>query len=91
MLGKYPRHKLANDGTRFSTGQNIMTPKLGKAEAIARFTQWEFNGLVEGLDQFVEDLIVERDTSDVNRLNFLLRPNVINQLRVMGTQIKFLL
>jgi len=91
MLGKYPKHKLANDGTRFSTGQKIMTPGLGKAEAIFKFEQWELDGLVEGVDQFKESLIVERNSSDVNRLDFLMQPDVINQLRVMGTQIKFLL
>jgi len=91
MLGKYPRHKLANDGTRFSEGQPIMTPGLGKAEAIAKFRQWEFAGLVEGADQFKEQLIVERNQSDPNRLDFLLPPDLINQLRVIGTQFKFLL
>tara|TARA_Y100000310_G_scaffold243676_1_gene248267 strand:- start:34330 stop:35802 length:1473 start_codon:yes stop_codon:yes gene_type:complete len=91
MLGKYPRHKLANDGTRFSEGQPVMTPGLGKAEAIQRFRLWEFNGLVEGVDQFKEQLIVERNQADPNRLDFLLPPDLINQLRVMGVQFKFLL
>lgn len=91
MLRKYPRHKLANDGTRFASGQKIMTPNLGKAEAITKFEDWEENGLVEGLEQFKEDLIVERNNSDVNRLDFLLAPDLVNQLRVMGTKIGFLL
>lgn len=91
MLGKYPRHKLANDGTAFSEGQAVMTPGLGKSEAIKKFRQWELDGLVEGADQYKEDLIVERNSSDPNRLDFLLPPDLINQLRVIGTQIQFLL
>lgn len=91
MLGKYPRHKLASDGARFGAGQKVMTPKLGKAEAIAKFRQWEELGLVEGADQFKRDLIVERNSGDVNRLDFLLSPDLVNQLRVLGTQIGFLL
>lgn len=91
MLVKYPRHKLANDGTRFGPGQAIITPKIGKAEAIARFEQWEELGLVEGFAQFKRDLIVERNVQDVNRLDFLLPPDLINQLRVTGVQIGFLL
>lgn len=91
MLLKYPRHKLANDGTRFGAGQAIITPKLGKAEAIAKFRQWEEDGLVEGADQFKRDLIVERNSSDTNRLDFLLPPDLVNQLMVTGTQIGFLL
>lgn len=91
MLRKYPRHKLASDGNRFGAGQPIMTPKLGKAEAINKFEDWQEMGLVEGLDQFKEQLIVERNIQDVNRLDFMLPPDLMNQLRVMGTQFKFLL
>jgi phage tail sheath gpL-like len=91
FLLKYPRHKLANDGTRFGAGQAVITPKIGKAEAIAKFRQWEEQGLVEGIDQFKADLIVERNISDVNRLDFMLPPDLINQLRVTGVKIGFLL
>lgn len=90
-LTKYPRHKLANDGTRFGPGQAIMTPKIAKAEAIAKFRQWEDLGLVEGIDQFKRDLIVERNASDPTRLDFMLPPDLVNQLRVVGVQIGFLL
>jgi phage tail sheath gpL-like len=90
MLTKYSRHKLANDGTRFGPGQQIITPLLGKSEAIALFAEWEEAGLVEGLDQFKRDLIVERNASDPNRLDFLLPPDLINQLRVVGATVQFL-
>ena len=68
-----------------------MTPKVAKAEAIARFRLWEELGLVEDIDQFKEELIVERNAQDVNRLDFLLPPNLINQLRVVGVKIGFIL
>jgi len=91
MATKYSRHKLANDGTRFGPGQLVITPLIGKAEAVALFAEWEEAGLVEGLDQFKRDLIVERNSVDVNRLDFLLPPDLINQLRVVGAVIQFLL
>jgi len=91
FLRKYPRHKLANDGTRFGAGQAIMTPKTAKAEAINIFRAWELLGLVENVDQFKNDLIVERNAQDVNRLDIMLPPDIINQLRVIGTKIGFLL
>lgn len=91
ILSKYPRHKLANDGVRVGPGQAIITPKVGKAEAIVKFRQWEELGLVEGIDQFKTDLIVERNATDPNRLDFLLSPDLINQFRVSGVQIAFLL
>jgi phage tail sheath gpL-like len=89
MQLKYPRHKLANDGTRFGSGQAVITPKLGKAEAVTWFRELEELGLCEGFDQFKRDLVVERDASDPNRLNFLLPPDLINQLIVTAAQIQF--
>lgn len=88
---KYPRHKLADDGTRFGPGQAIVTPKILRTEAVARFRLWEENGLVEGGDQFKRDLIIQRSNTDVNRADHLLSPDLINQLRVNGVQIGFLL
>ncbi len=90
MQTRYPRHKLANDGTKFGSGQAVMTPKLGKAEAITWFREMEELALVEGFDQFKRDLVVERD-ADPNRLNFLLPPDLINQLIVTAAKIQFLL
>lgn len=91
MLSKYPRHKLGSDGTNFAPGQKIMTPKLGRAEAVSIFNGWVELGLVENLSQFKRDLIVERNAQDVNRLDFLLPPDLINQFRVGAAQIQFLL
>lgn len=89
MQSKYPRHKLADDGTRFGAGQAIITPKLGKAEAVGWFKEMEALGLVENLDQFKQDIIVERNVSDQNRLDFLLPPDLINALIVTAAQIAF--
>ena len=91
IMRKYPRHKLADDGTRFGLGQKVMTPKLGRAEAIARFRIWEELGLVEGAEQFERDLIVERNIADPKRMDWYLPPDLVNQFRVGGVQIAFLL
>jgi phage tail sheath gpL-like len=89
ILTKYPRHKLADDGTRIGPGQAVITPKVGKAEAISWFRDKEEQGLVENFDQFKRDLVVERNESDPNRLDFLLPPDLINQLIVTAAQIQF--
>ena len=47
ITSKYPRHKLADDGTRFGAGQAIVTPKIIKAELIAQYRFDEFLGRVE--------------------------------------------
>ena len=91
MARKYPRHKLGDDGKRYREGQPIMTPSLGRAEALVKFREWEELALVEAPEQFKRGLIVERNPHDRNRLDWLIRPDLINQLRIMGTQITFLL
>ena len=85
---KYPRHKLANDGTQFAEGQAVITPKIAKSELIALFQDWELAGLVENREQFKADLIVERD-ADPNRLNALIPPDCVNQFRVFAAQIQY--
>lgn len=91
ILSRYPRHKLADDGTRFGSGQAVITPKIAKAECVLWFREMESLGLVEGFDQFKTDLVVERNISDPNRLDFLLPPDLINQLVVSAVKIQFLL
>lgn len=86
---KFPRHKLANDGTNFGAGQAIVTPKIIRAELIALFRQWEEAGLAEDIDQFKTDLIVERNGTDPNRVDALIPPNIVNQLRVFAAAIQF--
>jgi phage tail sheath gpL-like len=91
IQNRFPRHKLANDDAleRISSGQAIMTPKLGRAAAIDWFKRNAAIGLVEGLDQFKRDLVCERSTVDPNRLEWLLPPDLINFLAVSAAQIQF--
>ena len=89
ITSKYPRHKLANDGTRFGPGQAIVTPGIIAGELVAQYRQDEFNGLVEDVRSFKENLLVERDPNDPNRLNVLYPPDLINQLRVFAVLAQF--
>lgn len=86
---KYPRHKLAKDGTRYGQGQAIITPKIARAECVAWFAMMEDKSLVEGMDQFKKDLITERNTDDECRLDIYLPPDLVNQLRILAIQIGF--
>lgn len=91
FTSKYPRHKLARDGIRVGPGQAIITPKVAKAEAISLFRDWEEAGLVEDVDQFKNDLVCVISPTDPDRLEMVLPPNLVNQFRVLGVQIQFLL
>nr|WP_311528704.1 phage tail sheath subtilisin-like domain-containing protein [uncultured Ralstonia sp.] len=89
ITSKYPRHKLADDGTRFAAGQAIVTPSVIKGELCAAYGQMEYLGIVENLDTFKHYLIVERDTTDPNRVNVLFPPDYVNQLRVFAVLNQF--
>jgi len=91
IKGRYPRHKLASDSATLPAGQAIMTPQLGKGEALLWFRDLEKLGLFEGasFEQFKRDLVVERNVSDPNRLDFLLSPDLVNQLIGCAAQIRF--
>lgn len=81
---KYPRHKLANDGTRFGAGQAIVTPSVIRGELLAEYADMEQVGLVENAVLFAKYLIVERDAGNPNRINVLLPPDLVNQLRIFA-------
>lgn len=81
---KYPRHKLANDGTRFGAGQAIVTPSVIRGELLAEYSDMEQLGLVENATLFNKYLIVERDSGNPNRINVLLPPDLVNQLRIFA-------
>ena len=87
----YPRHKLADDGPGITNGQFIMTPKMAKGAVGARGLLWAQNGLIEDYDQFLADLAVSRDLNDPDRLNALIRPNVINNFRTFAVENQFIL
>lgn len=86
---KFPRFKLANDGTNYAPGQAIVTPSIIRGELIALFRDWEEAGLVENFDQFKADLLVQRSTTDANRVDVLLPPDLINQFRTFAAKLEF--
>lgn len=86
---KYPRHKLAADGTRYGPGQAIVTPSVIRGELIAQYSKLEEKGIVENADLFAEHLIVERDVDDPSRLNVLLPPDLVNGLRIFAVLAQF--
>ena len=69
ILPKFPRHKLASDGTRFGPGQAIVTPSVIRGELLALYRELEEAGIVENFDQYKADLIVERNKDDRNRVD----------------------
>ena len=89
MAQKFPRHKLADDSYPVEPGQAIATPSVIKAEAIALAGDWLKAGLIENLDDFKAGLVSERNAVDVNRVDQLLQPDIINNLMIIACKIQF--
>ena len=89
ITSKFPRYKLAPDGTRFGPGQAIVTPSIIKGELIAEARQDEFDGLVADVAIFKNNLIVEIDSTNPNRVNVLYPPRLIGQLRIFAVLAQF--
>lgn len=88
---KYPRHKLADDGNIFGEGVAVVTPSVIKSEILAWFKAQMSLANVENFDQFKEELVVERNESDPDRVDALIPTDLINGFRVFAGQMQFLL
>jgi phage tail sheath gpL-like len=86
-----PRFKLADDTFPIQPGSKVATPKTVKSETIALFTLLRDRGLIENLDDFIENLVVERNLTDVNRVDVLLPADLINQFRLLAGNVQFIL
>jgi phage tail sheath gpL-like len=89
LLQKFPRHKLANDGTPFGAGQAVATPSIIRGELVAAYSELQYLGMVENIDAFKAHLIVERNATDPNRVDILFPPDLVNQLRVLALLVEF--
>jgi len=86
-----PRFKLADNDFPVQAGSKVATPSIVKGECIALFTQLRDIGLIENLDDFITNLVVERNATDRNRVDVLLPPDLINQFRILAGLVQFIL
>ncbi len=85
------RYKLADDTFPVQAGSYVVTPKTIRQTIISLFTSLYDKGLIENLDEFKENLVVERNATDRNRVDVLMPPDFINQFRVLAGLVQFIL
>lgn len=87
---RFPRHKLAADGgTPPAPGSALVTPTVYKAEAVAFYRELVEAGLCEDEAGFAANSTFEINSGDPNRIDVVLAPNFVNQLRVSATLVQF--
>ncbi|WP_303763511.1 phage tail sheath subtilisin-like domain-containing protein [Sphingobium yanoikuyae] len=80
MAAKFPRAKLTEE-----------TIASVQAETIALAREWEEAGLMEDVDSFISNLVIERDATNRRQLNTLMTPDTVNGLLQLATRIEFIL
>jgi phage tail sheath gpL-like len=88
LSSKFYQFKLADDGS--VPRPKVVTPSVIRAELIALFLEWFDAGWVENIDQYMDELVVERNGSDVNRVDAIIPPDLINSFYVFAGQVQFI-
>lgn len=89
VSSKFPRMKLADNGTPIGAGSSIVTPNIVRAEMIAAYADLEDLGLAQDADVFAANLVVQRNALNPNRLDILFPTILIDQLRVFALLAQF--
>lgn len=89
FLERYPDFKLGDDGNPFSAGQKVITPSISKAEIVSVYADMVGAAQMENISEFKNSLIVERNTTNRNRLDGLVKPNLIDHLRNVALRVDF--
>ena len=85
IQGAYPRCALSTAPTGI---YGFTSPVEIRALIVHEYKRMQSAGLVENTDLFARYLIVERNATDRNRVDVLMRPDMVNQLRVVATLVE---
>lgn len=85
ITGTFPRAALTDEDSGIP---GFASPGQIRDVLIHEYKRLERLGLVENVKLFAEGLVVERDEVDANRVNVLMRPDVVNQLVVVAALVE---
>ena len=95
IASNYPRAKLVDDlsaGARLPSGQQYMTPSIYKSAIYSRALYWQnIRGVIEDAIGFASSINVVRNSQNKNRLDAIIKPDLVNQFEILATKIQFLL
>lgn len=85
VTGAFPRAALS---TRDTGIPGFASPPRIKDLYIQEYMKMQKQGLVENSELFAQSLVVERNANDPNRVDSLIRPDFVNQLRIVANLIE---
>lgn len=89
VTSTYPRMKLAKDGTRLAPGAAIVTPSVIRGGLIALYRELEYAGYCQQSQLFADNLVVEINANNPNRIDVLLPLDIMAQLRIFAALVQF--
>jgi phage tail sheath gpL-like len=89
VTSKYARMKLAANGTRFASGSAVVTPAIIQADVIAKYQEMEDAGYVQQSALFAQNVILEQNAKNPNRVDCLWPGTLIDQLRIFALLAQF--
>jgi phage tail sheath gpL-like len=89
MQADFPRYKLAADGTRIAPGAAVTTPSRLRAYVIAQLRNMEFAGLLQNVDAWRDQVLVQINAQNPDRVDILFPPSLIGQLRIFAVLSQF--
>jgi phage tail sheath gpL-like len=89
LAGKYADYMVAPDGTAVDPGVPVLTPAGWRGELITWYDQMVRAGRVKDAAGFAEDLVVEINADDSERLDTESAPRLIGGLVTMAHKIAF--
>lgn len=84
MAERFPNYKLADDDFPVEPGQEIATPTIVKAELMAWGKMCQKAGLIERL----ETVLTSINDANKNRMDALIRPNLINNMLQLAVKMQ---
>lgn len=85
---RFPRHGLTDEDTNIA---GFTSPGRIADALIHNYIFLQKTGLVENVGAFVQGLQVERNSFDANRVDCLMRPDMVNQFRVFAALVEITL
>lgn len=89
LAAKYQNFNIVDDGSKYAKGAKVTTPNGIKASLQNRAITWAEAILIEDVETTIANAVVERNSTNTNRVDWRLEVNLANQLEVLAGQIGF--
>ena len=87
----FPRHALKDDDGFIASGSYTATPAILQGYVAAWAVELRNLNVIEDVDQFIESIQVDRCPSDPTAVDIIIKPDLVNQLRIVRLLVNFFL